>query len=296
MKKIAMFFCLVACSSVWCSVITTNILGEYFDLENNSTQRYIYGQLNLTTTGATLQIFPPLLTNGVAVEVASLGLANIFVKPVVVTKTLAELVIDKKIGADVEITFNPNLVATPGYLATMSILGQVLNTNIYSNPNPVQYFMLQMTPLTAGLTQNVFCDLLYNGTATDKWLLPPENNFPSLGVFLAQSWKTPIILQSKTNVSSKIAFSFQIPLSSFANLDVGTYQIRIAVVMLPLQAVPSFNATQVGSLTRLLESAIATATAPNSIYVPNAAQLVNIKANAAYLTKLIADVTKAAAP
>jgi hypothetical protein len=289
MKKFSALFFLLVLTKLDASVVTTNNLGEYFDLQNNSVERLIYCQLNLTATDVTLFVFSPQITTEIPP-----GLANIVVTPKVINKSLASLVNDKKIGADVEITFQTNSQSlTPGYLASLSVLGQVLNTNIYSNPNPLQYFMLQMYPLaglTAGLSQVVFSDLYYKGITTKKWLLPPENNFPSLGVFISETWKNPLILESLTNAPSKITFYFEIPLSSFANLTLGVYQVRIAAVMLPTQQMPSFAADQIGSLTKLLDSAVATTTSPNSIYVPNAAQLANINANALYLTKLIQEI------
>lgn len=309
LKKSIVFFFVLVWSQGWCSVITTNNLGEYFDLTANSVERYIYGQLVLTTTNpapstvptnATLQIFSPLITAEITAEIAQFSLANIVVKPAIVTKSLVQIAIDKKLAADVEITFTPNFKAFPGYQATLSLLGQTLNTNVFSSPNPAQYFLLQMSPITAGITQYVYCDLFYGGKATNKWVLPPANNLPSQGLFASQTWKTPTIFQTKTNETQTLKFSLEIPLSSFIGLKVGAYQIRIAAVMIPPETaavvattVSPFVPTQLATLQKYLDSAISTAEGNSLLYVPTGVQLASITANIAFLLKLIVEISAA---
>lgn len=308
-KAIFVVLFLMVWSQAWCSVITTNNSGEYFDLTANSVERYIYGQLVLTTTNpaqptvptnATLQIFSPLITPQISAEIDLLQLPNIVVKPLLVSKTMGQIVSDKSLSADIEITFTPNSKAVPGYQATLTLLGQTLNTDVFSTPNPVQYFLLQMSPITAGITQYVYCDLFYSGIATDKWVLPPANNFPSKGLIVSQTWKTPIIFETKTNETKTLKFSLGIPSSSFTGLKVGTYQLRIAAVMIPPETtaviattVSPFVATQLATLQKYLDSAISTAQGNSLLYVPTGVQLANINANITFLLKLIFAITDA---
>ncbi len=264
------------------AIILTNTQGEYFDVTDNGVLRYVYGQLTVASASATLTIFQPALTTEVAAAVLTGGLANITVNPVTVTKTISEILTDTKLSLSFQVSATPQL--SSNYELGLSLLGQFINTNDYSAPNPAQYFMLQMFPLTAGVTQNVYCDVLYKGVTTTKWMLPSQNNFISQGLFLASNWKTPQIIPSTTGASS-ITLTLQIPGTSFVGLPDGTYQIRIAAIMSEqLLADSVMTPVQFGTIQKLLVTATYDATTSNIAYQQNA--LVNVT----YLTKLLADI------
>lgn len=285
-------------ASVFGNVILTDTLGEYFDTQNNSTERYIYGNLNVNKGVATLHIFSPRLTEEVAFQVRSGGLARIEVKEAIASKKLTEIQKDKYLDLDVAIKTTPNKLSPPGYQVVLSVYGQTLNTNILNIPNPVQYFLLQMVPLTSGIANNVFCDLLFQGGQTDKWLVPAETNYPSLGVFLSQTWKTNQIIQSKTNSESAITLTLRIPATSFVNLQDGDYQIRIAAIMgLPITTIdgnqPDLIGTQINSLLFLISQGYSIIEGKNGIFKPSASQISIVDANIAYLVDLIEKITLA---
>ncbi len=298
MKRVFFLSFFLKGAILFSSVILTNTLGEYFDTQNNSTERYIYGNLNLSNGIATLHIFSPLLTTEVEAEVDSQALAKIKVKEALKSKTLLQIAKDGHLSADIEITATPNLSANPGYQVVLNVYGQTLNTNIVNTPNPVQYFLLQMNPLTAGIVNNVFCDLLFEGKATDKWLVPAQNDYPSLGIFLSQTWKTNQIIQTETNSTNKVTFSLNIPATSFVNLKDGEYQIRIAAIMgLPITTSdgnqPNLIPTQINSLLFLETQALSTLQGQNGIFKPTTEQKVIITQNVEYLNSLITAIIEA---
>ncbi len=298
MRRAFFFGFLFKGAAIFSSVILTNILGEYFDTQNNTVERYIYGNLNLKDGVATLHVFSPFLTTEVAREVESQGLAKISVKEVFKTKTLAQIKVDGSLAIDVEITATPNALTTPGYQVVLSVYGQTLNTNVINAPNPVQYFLLQMVPLTAGIVNNVFCDLLFGGVTTAKWLIPAQTDYPSLGIFLSQTWKTNQIMQTETNSQNRVTFSLVIPATSFLNLQDGDYQIRIAAIMgLPITTPdgnePDLIITQINSLLFLESQAFSTLQAQNGIFKPSTAQVVIINKNIAYLNSLMKAISEA---
>ena len=266
------------------AVILTNTQGEYFDVANNSVARYVYAQLKITSGSATLEIFQPPLTAEVKAAVIEGGLADIVVKPVSVSKSVAQILKDKKLSLDFQVVATPQLKSE--YELSLSLLGQFINTNDYSEPNPVQYFLLQMFPVMAGVTQNVFCDVYYGGKTTTKWLFPSRNNFISQGLFLSSNWTTPRIVPAATKKST-LNFTFQIPVTSFVGLPDSTYQIRIAVIMAPSIPIPGLAAVQFGTIQKLLDSAIYDSTTSNTAYQIKAI------ANVTYLTKLLAGITAA---
>lgn len=291
MKKAFFLGIFFQTATLFSNVILTNTLGEYFDTQNNSTERYIYGNLNLTKGVVSLHIFSPLLPVSVETQVLLQGLARVEVKEAFVVKTLTEIQKDKYVDIDVTITAIPNKATSPGYQVVLNIFGQTLNTNIVNIPNPIQYFLLQMVPLTAGIVNNVFCDLLFQGEQTDKWLIPGETNYPSQGVFLSQTWKTNQIIQSKTNTESSLTFTLRIPATSFVNLQDGDYQIRMAAIMgLPILTPdgnqPDLLSTQINSLLFLIDQGIGILQGQNGIFKPSITQIAIIQANIDYLIKL----------
>ncbi len=286
LSRILLVFSVAILQAASGGVITTNTLGEYFDPVANSTLRYIYGQVVVDANSATLSIFLPLITtSGVEATVLSEGLAHFTIKAVAKTKTFAQIQADKQLSADIQITAIPNLTAIPGYQLNLQLLGQYLNTNIFSTPNPVQYFNLQMFPqlvvYTGGLTQPVYCDIYFNKNPSKKWILSAENNFISKGLFLSQDWTTNLIALSKTNVSSTLTCTLQIPATSFTNIEQGTYLIRIAAVMAPLASLSGLPATQLINLQKLVYNS-----AGQSVY----SNSTNAAANLIYLNKQIAEL------
>jgi hypothetical protein len=286
LSRTLLFLSAVALHAATGGVITTNTVGEYFDPVANSALRYIYGQLSIDATSATLLIYPPpITTNGVEATVISAGLAHFVIKPVTVKKTFVEILADKKLSADIQFKAVPNFAAPAGYQLNLQLLGQYLNTNIFSTPNPVQYFMLQLFPqllvYSGGITQPAYCDIYYDNKPTKKWILSSQNNFISQGLFLSQDWKTNLIALSKTNVATTLTFSLQIPATSFPNLQQGTYLMRIAAVMAPINSLSGLPATQIINLQKLYNNSAGLAVESDE---PNAVT------NLIYLNKQISDI------
>ena len=285
MRSAVLLVSLLVWRGVAAAAILTNVNGEYFDTTDNGVLRYVYVQLNLTSGVVALQAFTPPLQTDTAATILSGGYARIEMEPVVVTKTLAEIVSAGKLTLDFQVKAIPNTaLTTSSYQMAIQLLGQCLNSTLYySTPNPEQYFLLVMTPPTpntAGVTTNVFCDLSYDSAITNKWLLPYNNNYISPGLYLSSSWKTPQIVPKATGKLT-IPLTFEIPYTSFVGLQEGNYQIRMAIVMAPYSPVAGLNAVQLATIQKLLDTAIYWSTTTNTTYRKNAA------ANAVFLEKLL---------
>jgi hypothetical protein len=289
MKKVFFLFFYIQ-TTLLASVITDNIAGEYFDTAINSSARFIYLQLTVGATDALLECYNPEIYPYVKAAVESGGLSYVQTKKVFLKESFSDIKKKGVMALDFEVDFIPNTEASVGYEGNLQLMGQVIASNVFSLPNPVQYFLLEMTPISPGRVQNVFCDLLYNGKTTKKWVLPSYTNFINSGIFVSQTWETNQIVRTLKSEKTSIPFTLQIPYTSFSNLQQGVYQLRILATMKPIQEIVGLKASVVGSLQKLLNQAYATATGQNSVYIPNAGQLVNINQNIAYLTNLIVEV------
>jgi hypothetical protein len=289
MKRIFLFIFFIK-NTLLASVITDNIVGEYFDTALNSSARFIYLQLTVGATDVLLECYNPEIYPYVKAAVQSAGLSHVQTKQVFVRESYSDIMKNGAITLDFEVDFIPNTSASGGYEGNLQLMGQVIATNVFNQPNPVQYFLLEMTPISPGRVQNVYCDLLYSGKATKKWILPSYTNFINAGIFVSQTWETNQIVMTLNNEITSIPFTFQIPYSSFSNLQQGVYQLRILATMKPIQEIVGLKASVIGSFQKLLNQAYATASGQNSVYIPNSSQLVNINQNIGYLTNLIVEV------
>lgn len=207
-----------------------NASNEAVNTATNSSYRQIFAQIEVTSSGVTLQVAPPTQSSQIASLIAGGNVCNIGVSTATVTQTFAQIISAGSLSVPVTITANPNPIAPTGY----QMILQVLPVRININPASVFFFEMQATslaqsPVVAGTTNILYYDLTYAGTPLKRWLGFPE------GAFLSPTWNNVGILSSltPTSTSSSITFTFTIGSAIFSNLAQGVYWTNFIVAMLP---------------------------------------------------------------